>query len=94
MKILNNIDDKGGVFYIKNNDDVIAEMTFVFAGKDKLIADHTWVGGSQKGKDLGKKLFDELIGFSRTNSIKVMATCPFVLHQLKKHRDELSDIIA
>ena len=94
MKILNNVDDRGGVFYIRTDDDVIAEMTFVFAGKDKLIADHTWVDESQKGKDLGKKLFDELIEFSRANSIKVMATCPFVLHQLKKHRNELLDIIA
>ncbi|MGF6906449.1 GNAT family N-acetyltransferase [Fusobacterium sp. PH5-44] len=94
MKITNKINDHGGGFYIKNSDDIIGELTFVFAGKNKLIADHTWVDETQKGKNLGKKLFDELIEFSRANSIKVMATCPYVIHQLKKHRDELLDVIA
>jgi len=93
MKILNNITDTRGEFFIEENEERIAEMTFVFAGKDTLIADHTWVDDNQKGKDLGKKLFDQLVSYARANSIKILATCPFVLHQLKKHREELLDVI-
>ena len=93
MEILNNITDIGGEFFINESETRVAEITFVFAGNGTLIAGHTWIDDSQKGKNLGKRLFDELVSYARTNSIKVLATCPFVLSQLRKYREELSDII-
>jgi len=93
MEILNKITDTGGEFFINESDERVAKITFVFAGNETLIADHTWIDDSQKGKNLGKRLFDELVSYARTNSIKVLATCPFVLSQLRKYREELSDII-
>ena len=41
MEILRKISDKSGEFYIEKSGKRVAEMTFVFAGKDILIADHT-----------------------------------------------------
>ena len=61
MEILRKISDKSGEFYIEKDGKRVAEMTFVFAGKDILIADHTWVDDSQKGLGLGKKMFDQLV---------------------------------
>lgn len=93
MEILRKISDKSGEFYIEKSGKRVAEMTFVFAGKDILIADHTWVDDSQKGLGLGKQMFDQLVKYAREQSIKILATCPYVLHELKKHREELLDVI-
>ena len=49
------INDKNGVFYIDVNGNHEAMMTFVFAGEDKIIIDHTEVKPGNEGKGFGKK---------------------------------------
>lgn len=93
MEILRKITDKGGEFYILNDNKRMAEMTFIFAGEKLIIADHTWVSETEKGLGLGRKLFDELVKYARENSFKMMATCPYVLHEIKKNREQLLDIL-
>jgi predicted GNAT family acetyltransferase len=70
-------DDKNGRFYIDIDGENIAEMTFVFAGNDSFIIDHTGVNPSQEGKGLGKKLLVAAIDFARKNNYKIIPLCPF-----------------
>ena len=93
MLISKRISDKNGEFYIDKNGEKIAEMTFTFAGKNILTVEHTWVSPKEEGLGLGKKMFDELINFAREHSIKIFATCPYVIHNLDKYKDELIDVI-
>ena len=44
------INDKNGVFYIDVDGKHEAMMTFVFAGEDKIIIDHTEVNPGNNGK--------------------------------------------
>ena len=49
MEILHRDDGFKGSFYIKDDNDILAEMTYVWAGVEKIIMDHTDVSSVLKG---------------------------------------------
>jgi uncharacterized protein len=71
------INDKNGAFYIEVNGKQEALMTFVFAGDDKIIIDHTQVNPGNEGKGLGKKMVVKAIEYAREKNIKIIPLCPF-----------------
>lgn len=71
-------DNKGkGAFYIEENSTLLAEMTYVWAGQDRIIIDHTEVSPDLKGKGAGKQLVSKAVDFARANNIKIIPLCPF-----------------
>lgn len=85
-------DEKSGYFFIEVESRVEAKMTFVFAGTDKIIIDHTEVNEGNNGKGYGKKLFLKAIEFARENHIKIIPTCPFVKSMFEK-LPEYADVL-
>ncbi len=77
MEILQKDDGKKGSFYIENQNKVEAEMTYVWAGMDKMIIDHTEVSNQLGGKGIGKKLLSAVVQFARDKKVKIMPLCPF-----------------
>jgi uncharacterized protein len=71
------INNKNGVFFIDINDKHEAMMTFVFAGENKIIIDHTEVNPSNEGKGFGKKMVAKAVEFAREKKIKIIPLCPF-----------------
>lgn len=72
-----NINEKNGFFYIEEKNKIEAKMTFVFAGKDKIIIDHTEVLPGNEGRGLGKIMVAEAVNFARERDIKIIPLCPF-----------------
>ena len=72
------INDNKGSFYIEVNGNQEAMMTFVFAGEDKIIIDHTEVNPRNEGKGFGKKMVTKAVEFAREKGIKILPLCPFV----------------
>ena len=64
------INDKKGSFFIEIEGKQEAEMTFVFAGEDKIIIDHTGVNPGNEGKGLGKQMVAQAVTYARENNIK------------------------
>jgi predicted GNAT family acetyltransferase len=62
-----NQEDNGekGAFYITENGERAAEMTYVWAGANKIIIDHTEVGISLRGAGAGKQLVEASVHFAR-----------------------------
>jgi uncharacterized protein len=86
------INDKNGLFYIDVNGKREAMMTFVFAGEDKIIIDHTEVNLGNEGKGFGKKMVAKAVEFAREKSIKIIPLCPFpksVFDKTPEFRDVL-----
>lgn len=71
------INDKNGFFYIDIDGKNEAMMTFVFAGSDKIIIDHTEVKPGNEGKGFGKKMVLKAVEYARENNIKIIPLCPF-----------------
>ena len=84
-------EDGNGMFYIMDGEESLAEMRIVV--KDNIItASHTEVLPQAEGKGFGKKLFDELVDYSRKNKLTINPLCPFVFARLKKSPEEFADV--
>jgi hypothetical protein len=71
------INAKNGYFYIEIDGKTEAKMTFVFAGADKIIIDHTEVNPGNNGKGYGKMMVQKAVNFAREKNIKIIPLCPF-----------------
>ena len=86
------INDNKGAFYIEVEGKQEAMMTFVFAGEDKIIIDHTEVNPGNEGKGFGKKMLLKAVEFAREKGIKIVPLCPFaksVFDKTPEFRDVL-----
>lgn len=86
-----NIDAKGS-FYIKKENKRIAEMTYSWAGSDRIIIDHTEVSDELRGKGVGEKLVRKAVDFAREESISIIPLCPFAKSVFNKFED-LRDVL-
>lgn len=87
------ITDNKGFFYIDINGKHEAMMTFVFAGEDKIIIDHTEVNEGNNGKGFAKMMFIKAIGFARKKNLKIIPLCSFVKSSFDKN-PEFNDVLA
>jgi uncharacterized protein len=86
MEIQHRDDGKKGAFYIAQNEEVLAEMTYVWAG-DKMIIDHTEVSDQLAGKGAGKQMVNQAVLFAREKHIKILPLCPFAKSVFDKVTD-------
>ncbi|MDD2985146.1 GNAT family N-acetyltransferase [Flavobacterium sp.] len=69
--------DQNGLFYIEVDEKTEAKMTFIFAGTDKIIIDHTEVNPGNNGKGYGKMMVEKAVEFAREKNIKIIPLCNF-----------------
>lgn len=92
MNILQKDDGNKGAFFVMNEHKTLAEMTYVWAGTDRIIIDHTDVDISLKGKGIGKQMVTKAVEFARAKGIKIVPLCPFarsVFDKVKEFNDVL-----
>lgn len=92
MEILQKDDGSKGSFFIMDGTEIVAEMTYVWAGNDRIIIDHTEVSEKLSGKGAGKQLVVKAVDFARERGIRIIPLCPFaksVLGRIKDFNDVL-----
>lgn len=92
MEVKHTNDKRGGFFHIEENGEQIGKMTYVWAGENKFIIDHTEVNPSHEGKGVGKQLVAAAVAFARENHHKIVPLCPYAKRVLTK-TDEYEDIL-
>lgn len=91
-EVLLNLDEKPhGHFYINENDALIAEMQ-IDISENELTVYHTEVLPDHEGKGLAKKLLLAMVDYARKNNLKVIAFCPYVVAQFKRHPEDYADV--
>ncbi|MGC3944642.1 MAG: GNAT family N-acetyltransferase [Chryseolinea sp.] len=93
MEIKQRDDGNKGSFYIEIDGKKAAESTYVWAGIDKIIIDHTEVSEVLKGKNAGKQLVSKAVEFARAKNIKILPLCPFAAAIFRKTPD-YKDVLA
>jgi predicted GNAT family acetyltransferase len=83
---------KHGQFFITDDEGQMAEMEIGISEND-LTVYHTEVLPKGEGKGLGKKLLSAMVDYARKHKLKVIALCPFVHSQFKRHPEEYADIL-
>jgi len=81
-----------GSFYVEENGQRPATMTFSKAGDKLIIIDHTEVSDSLRGKNVGKQLVAAAVEHARKNNFNIIPLCPFaksVFERVKEYQDVL-----
>ncbi len=87
MNIQHAQNDRGGKFFYEEGGRILAEMTYVWAGAEKMIIDHTEVDSSLKGKGVGNQLVAAAIEKARAEGFKILPLCPFAKAVMDKHTE-------
>lgn len=74
--IQHNENDSRGIFYMKEADKKIAELTYSIK-ENVMTIDHTEVNRDQEGKGLGTQLVTKSYEFAKENGRKIDPLCPF-----------------
>jgi uncharacterized protein len=83
MEIKRDEHGKKGAFYIEENGEWVAEMTYFRSGEGEITIDHTEVDEKFRGENIGRDLVGEAVRFARDNGLKVKATCPYAKKMLE-----------
>ena len=70
-----------------------AELTTSKVTPKLIIADHTFVPDSLRGRGIAQALVQRLIDDARAKGQRIVPLCPFVRAYAEKHREELADVI-
>lgn len=73
-----------GAFFIGQDGERLAEMTYSRANPTLVIIDSTEVSAALSGQGVGRQLLDAAVGWARETHTKVVATCPFASAQFAK----------
>ncbi len=82
-----------GIFQLLDGSTRVGELTYVWAGKDMFIIDHTEVSETHEGQGLGKRLVDAAVGFARDKHVKILPLCPFA-KKVFDRSPELRDVLS
>lgn len=93
MKIENRTNETGGVFSAMEGDDLMGQMSYVFAGPDMFIIDHTSVGAAYSGEGVGTELVNAAVDYAREKNYKIFPTCSFARAVFIKD-ESLHDVLA
>ena len=66
-------------------------MTYVWAGEDKFIIEHTI--GNPEFKGVGMKLLDKAVAYARENNKKIIPLCPFAKKMFDRNK-EIHDVLS
>lgn len=91
MKIQHQESETKGAFYIFEDGQRIAELTYSKAGPERIILDHTDVSNEHRGENLGKKLVYHAVDFARKHNLKILPLCPFARSVFSKNK-EIRDV--
>jgi predicted GNAT family acetyltransferase len=87
MNIQHKDNGQKGIFYVEVDGKTEAEMTYVWAGDQRIIIDHTSVNEALKGQSVGKQLVQTAVLFAREKQLKILPLCPFAKAVFEKTPD-------
>jgi hypothetical protein len=93
MEIKKIDDGKNGAFIAMENETEAGKVTFVWAGEDKIILDHTEVESEFSGQGVGKKMVMAAVEFAREKNLKIIPLCPYAKSVFDKD-PEIADVRA
>lgn len=87
MEIQREEHGKRGAFFIDENGEWVAEMTYVKSGDAEITVDHTEVDKKLKGENIGEDLVASAVAYAREKGLKIKSTCSFASKVLEENAD-------
>jgi predicted GNAT family acetyltransferase len=91
MEIIHTDNGKKGEWTAMEGNVQAGEMTYVWAGEDKFIIEHTI--GNPEFKGVGMKLLDKAVAYARENNKKIIPLCPFAKKMFER-KEDIGDVLS
>tara|TARA_B100000929_G_C15494273_1_gene415502 strand:+ start:1040 stop:1321 length:282 start_codon:yes stop_codon:yes gene_type:complete len=86
MEIKHRENNSRGMFYIENENGLVAELTYNRSEDDILTIDHTEVKREMENQGIGSSLIKESVLYARKHGFKIEPLCPFAEVQFDLHK--------
>jgi hypothetical protein len=80
--------------YVKNDEKLVAEATYVLQGEEKWAIDHTFVSPELRGQGIAEQLVDEIVSDAKKEGKKIVAVCPYVVRLFQQKEEKYKEIMA
>lgn len=81
-----------GKFFIREDNEVLADISYLINDESNYVVDHTSVSEKLSGQGVGLKLLDAVVEMARQNEKKVIAGCEFVKKVFKRNEEKYRDV--
>ncbi|MCZ8520941.1 MULTISPECIES: GNAT family N-acetyltransferase [Paenibacillus] len=78
---------EGNGFFVKDNGEVVAEVTFVPVGQETLVLNHTYVAPELRGQKVAEDLVRRVVDHARETGKKVVPACSYAHAQFRRHKE-------
>ena len=75
------------MFYVEEEGQVEAKMTYHIAAPNKMVIEHTEVEDDLRGQNVGFQLVQAGVEYARQHNIKIILWCPFAKKVFDKRPD-------
>ncbi len=75
------------IYIMKDEYHYLLHVTFPLYDTGVVNINHTFVDPSLRGQGVASKMMHETMKFLQSKDLKVVATCPYAVVWLKKHRE-------
>lgn len=76
----------------ENEEQSLARLTWTNGGNNIIVVNHTFVDPSLRGKGVAKLLLQALVDMARSENLKIVPACSFIVTKMTK-TDEYLDIL-
>ena len=92
MQIQRDEHGRKGAFYIEEEGEWIAELTY-FKSDGTMTIDHTEVDEKLRGEGIGQDMVKAAVEYARENGLKIKAVCPYAKEVIES-TPEFQDVLA
>lgn len=79
--------DGQGMFFMEDEEGIIAELTYSLQDNGIMAIDHTETKEDQMGKGLASKLVKKTVDYARENKLMIDPVCTFAEDQFNKNKE-------
>lgn len=92
MDVKHKQSDHKGMFYVEDEDGIVAELTYTALENSIITLDHAEVNKKLSGQGIGSQLVKKSVEYARENDLKIDPLCPFAEAEFKRH-DSYKDVL-
>lgn len=92
MNIQHESGESKGSFFIEEEGEVKAQLSYSKTGDTGIIIDHTEVSREMRGKNIGKALVEHAVEYARNKNLRVIPLCPYAKSVIEKDQS-LQDVL-
>lgn len=93
MQIQREEHGRKGAFFIDEDGEWVAEMTYTKSGDGQITIDHTEVDEKLRGEGIGEDLVKAAVNHARENGLKIKLACPYAKTVFDR-KPEYKDVLA